>query len=239
MSSRLPIVLGLLLGAMVAVGLIAGAAYVAPDAAVPTHSANVFVPSFGPPSPSIVVSGSPGASGSPIVTSSAPSGSAAVSPGSSAGNSSSGVAANFHVGQAAPPLVVPQVGGGTIDLAKLKGKPVWINFMATWCPSCRDEFPLMNRFAARYGANGLVVMAVDVREDEGAVATFGQSVNATFPIGLDGDGAAQATWGAYALPVHYWIDARGIVRDGSLGGIGPDVMAKGLESIMPGVHVTP
>ena len=111
--------------------------------------------------------------------------------------------------------------------------------MATWCPACRDEFPLMNGFAARYGGNGLVVVAVDVHEDEGAVASFAQSLNATFPIGLDADGAAQATWGAYGLPVHYWIDAQGIVRDGSLGGIGPDIMAKGLESIMPGVHVTP
>jgi thiol-disulfide isomerase/thioredoxin len=149
------------------------------------------------------------------------------------------VAGNFHVGEAAPALVVAQVGGGTIDLATLKGKPVWVNFMATWCPSCRDEFPLMNGFSARYASNGLVVIAVDVREDEGIVASFAQSLNATFPVGLDGDGAAQQRWGAVALPVHYWIDAKGIVRDGALGGIGPDVMAKGLESILPGVDVTP
>ena len=43
---------------------------------------------------------------------------------------------------------MPQVGGGTIDLANLKGKPVWVNFMGTDCPPCQDEFPLMNGFAA-------------------------------------------------------------------------------------------
>jgi hypothetical protein len=41
------------------------------------------------------------------------------------------------------------------------------------------------------------------------------------------------------LPVHFWIDADGIVRDGSLGGIGPDIMARGLRAILPGVDVTP
>jgi thiol-disulfide isomerase/thioredoxin len=149
------------------------------------------------------------------------------------------VDAPFHVGQPAPPLSVPQVGGGTIDLVNLRGKPVWINFMATWCPSCQDEFPLMSGFAARYAANGLVVIAIDVREDEGAVAAFAEGLGATFPLGLDSDGTAAATWDAIALPVHFWIDAEGIVRDGALGGIGPDVMVAALEKIMPGVDVTP
>ena len=145
----------------------------------------------------------------------------------------------FHVGEPAPPLVVPQVGGGTIDLANLKGKPVWLNFMATWCPSCQDEFPLMNGFAARYADEGLVVIAVDVQEEEGAVAAFADGLGATFPLGLDSDRAAANAWDAIALPVHFWIDADGIVRDGALGGIGPDVMVEALKSIMPGVDVTP
>jgi len=217
--------MGLIIGASVAVAVLAGAALLVPDAAQPSHE---------PPSlPVIAASPSLQASASVPPSSS-------VAPSQGAGSAPpSGAAANFHVGQPAPALVVPQVGGGTIDLAKLKGKPVWINFMATWCPPCRDEFPLMNGFAARYGGRGLVVLAVDVKEDEGIVASFAQSLNTTFPVGLDADGAAQQRWGAVVLPVHFWVDAQGIVRDGSLGGIGPDVMARGLESILPGVTVTP
>ena len=149
------------------------------------------------------------------------------------------VTENFHVGEPAPALLVPQVGGGTIDLASLRGKPVWVNFMQTTCPPCIDEFPLMNGFAARYAEDGLVIVAVDIREDEGDVAAFASSLNATFPLGLDSDGEAQQEWGAFGLPVHYWIDAEGIVRDGALGGIGADVMARGVQSILPGVDVTP
>jgi len=111
--------------------------------------------------------------------------------------------------------------------------------MATYCPPCQDEFPLMNGFAARYAETGLTVISVDVREDEGAVAAFGKQLGATFPLGLDSDGKAAQTWDAIALPVHFWIDASGIVRDGALGGIGPDVMANGLKKILPGVDVTP
>jgi thiol-disulfide isomerase/thioredoxin len=145
----------------------------------------------------------------------------------------------FHIGRPAPSLVVPQVGGGTIDLSVLRGKPVWVNFMGTYCPPCRDEFPLMNGFYVRYAEAGLIVLAIDVREEEGTVAAFAQELNATFPLGLDADGSAQRAWEAIVLPVHFWVDAEGIVRDGALGGIGPDIMAAGLRTIMPGVDVTP
>ena len=151
----------------------------------------------------------------------------------------SGSAGLFHVGELAPALAVPQVGGGTIDLANLRGQPVWVNFMGTYCPPCLDEFPLMNGFAARYADDGLVVLAIDVKEEEGVVAAFAESLSVTFPLGLDRDGSAQTRWDAVALPVHFWIDKDGIIRDGALGGIGPDIMARGLSSIMPGVDVTP
>jgi thiol-disulfide isomerase/thioredoxin len=145
----------------------------------------------------------------------------------------------FHIGEPAPALVLPKVGGGTVDLADLKGKPVWVNFMGTYCPPCKDEFPLMDGFATRYAEAGLVVLAVDVREDEGTAAAFAEVLNTTFPIGLDADGAVTDAWGAAALPVHYWIDAEGIVRDAALGGIGPDIMAAAVAKILPGVDVQP
>jgi thiol-disulfide isomerase/thioredoxin len=116
---------------------------------------------------------------------------------------------------------------------------VWVNFMGTYCPPCVDEFPLMNGFAARYADQGLVILAIDVKEEEGVVAAFAESLGATFPLGLDADGSAQATWEAAALPVHFWVDKDGVIRDGALGGIGPDVMARGLQTILPDVTVTP
>jgi thiol-disulfide isomerase/thioredoxin len=227
MGSRLSIAAGLAAGVIVALALLAGFVLVGPD----PGGARTSVP------PSASPSAVPSATSTPVAATQ-PAGSS--SPASSSpGASGSGIVENFHIGEAAPALVVPQVGGGTIDLTALKGTPVWINFMQTTCEPCQDEFPLMNGFAARYEASGLVIIAIDIREEEGAVASFAQSLNATFPLGLDTDGAAQRGWGAFALSTHFWIDKGGIVRDGALGGIGPDIMARGLGKILPGVKVTP
>ncbi len=160
------------------------------------------------------------------------------SPAATPSASPSGASAAFGVGEAAPPLDVAQLGGGRISLASLKGQPVWVNFMATWCPSCRDELPLMAGYAAKYSDAGLVVLVIDVREDQATVDSYMRSLGVTLPVGTDVDGIAQGAWGAFALPVHYWIDSDGIVRDGALGGIGPDLMTAGLEAILPGVSVS-
>jgi thiol-disulfide isomerase/thioredoxin len=222
MGSRLSIVAGLLAGLLVAAALLVAFVFVGPDPARPTPApSGSGTAEESSPSPAASVSAPASVAGSPA------------SPGASTATE------NFHVGQAPPPLAVPQVGGGEIDLAALRGKAVWVNFMQTTCPPCQDEFPLMNGFAARYEEDGLVVIAIDIEEEEGDVAAFATGLGATFPLGLDTDGAAQQAWGAYGLPVHYWIDTEGIVRDGALGGIGPDVMARGVQSILPGVEVTP
>ena len=232
MGPRLSIAAGLTAGALLALAILAGIVLLGPAVpppgvpGSPTASPAPSVGATASAGPSAAASGSPGASG--------PSGApATAAPSGSAGETA------FHIGEEAPALVVPQVGGGTIDLASLKGKPVWVNFMQTTCPPCIDEFPLMNGFAARYAEEGLVVLAIDIREEEGIVAAFAQGLNATFPLGLDRDGAAQRAWGAWGLPVHYWVDRTGIVRDGALGGIGPDIMARGVGSILSGVVVTP
>jgi thiol-disulfide isomerase/thioredoxin len=219
MRSRQPIVAGLLSGVLAAALIFVAAVVLAPDPepAAPTG------PSRGPLSPSP----------SPAPSASLP------APSSSGSAGASAASANFHVGQMAPPLRIPQVGGGTVDLAALRGRPVWVNFMQTTCPPCIDEFPLMNGFAARYAATNLLIVAVDVRESETKADDFARSLGATFPVGLDGDGSAQSAWAAFVMPVHFWVDASGIIREGALGGIGPDLMAHGLSTILPGVNVTP
>lgn len=234
MGPRQTIAAGLAAGALTAAVVLGGVIILGPAVAAPG------VPTASPASPGVASArptGSPDASGPG--GSAAASGPPAASGSAGASAPGSGPATIFHIGEPAPALVVPQVGGGTIDLAALKGKPVWINFMQTTCPPCIDEFPLMNGFAARYADDGLVVIAIDIREEEGLVAAFAQSLSATFPLGLDTDGVAQRAWGAYGLPVHYWIDRTGVVRDGALGGIGPDIMARGVGAILPGVEVTP
>jgi thiol-disulfide isomerase/thioredoxin len=222
MGSRLSIAAGLVAGVIVALVLLVAFIFVGPDPGGPrasaAASASPAAEASGAPSPSAVPSGG---SSSPVAS------------------GGSGEVANFHMGEPAPSLIVPQVGGGTIDLTVLKGQPVWINFMQTTSEPSKTEFPLMQGFADRYTDQELVVIAVDIREDEETVLAFAQGLDSTLPLGLDTDGAAQQAWGAFALPMHYWIDKDGIVQDAATGGIGAETMVRGLTKILPGVEVTP
>jgi thiol-disulfide isomerase/thioredoxin len=220
---RLSVLGALVAGALTAVLVMAAVVALAPaidhvPAATPTAT-----PPAASPSPSATSGPSPSASGSP-------------SPGASPSGTPGSVGL---VGRPAPALRLPLVGGGTVELAALRGHPVWVNFMGSYCPPCRDEFPLMNGFVARYAQTGLVVLAVDVAEDEATAKGFATQLHATFQVALDRDGSAQTRWVAIVLPAHFWIDAAGIVRDGAYGGIGADIMAAGLGKILPGVTVSP
>jgi len=221
MSPRTTVAAGLLSGAIVAVAVLVAAVALLPDPGLgldPSAS----------PGPSGGAGSSASVDGSPVAGGGSPGPSVVASLGESP----------FHVGEPAPQLSLPQVGGGEIDLANLDGQPVWINFIQTTSPPTADEFPAMSDFAARYADTGLVVIAIDVREEEGTVAAFAQGLNATFPIGLDANGTAQAAWDAAALPVHFWVDRDGIIQAGALGGLSPDAMAENLSTILPGVDVT-
>lgn len=234
MGGKAAIALGLVAG-VVAGGLLVGGAIalIPPPATSPTPA-----PPITTPVPSATPAPSEAAS-TDVPSSAGPGATAAPTPVEPSAGASPAADGAFNIGQPAPPLVLPAVGGGTIDLAVLRGKPVWVNLMATWCPPCRDELPLMQGFAARYEEEGLVVVLVDAEEDEAVVKAFLDELNVYLPAALDSDGAVQAAWGATALPVHFWIDADGIVREWALGGLGPDLMAAGLQTILPGVEVTP
>ncbi len=218
MRTFVVIVAGLIVGVVAALGVAVVVYSLVPAAPAPTAPAT--------PTPA-AVTGTP----TPLP---APSATAAPAPEPSTSRSPSPFPL---VGQPAPVMIATGLDGTLLDLAAYRGKPVWLVFTGTYCPPCRDEYPLMNGFAVRYAEAGLVVLAVHVKEDAATVQPFVDDLNVTFPVGLDEDGSRARAWEAVALPVHYWIDAEGIVRDAALGGLGPEQMAGGLTTILPGVTV--
>jgi peroxiredoxin len=219
MRTFIAIALGLVAGALAALGLAVAVYSLVPAVPAPT-AAPTATPAAVLPSPTLLAT--PVATPAPATTAPGPTRSTSPFP---------------LVGRPAPPLAAPGLDGATIDLAAYRGKPVWIVFTGTYCPPCRDEYPLMNGFAVRYADTDLVVLAIHVKEDAATVKPFVDGLNVTFPVALDGDGSRATTWDALALPVHYWVDEAGIVRDAALGGLGPEQMARSLGTILPGVTI--
>ncbi|MDQ3553140.1 MAG: TlpA family protein disulfide reductase [Chloroflexota bacterium] len=142
------------------------------------------------------------------------------------------------VGDIAPPLRLAQLGGAEVDTESLRGQPLWVNFMATWCPPCRDELPIMDRLQRDLG-DRMTIIVVDVEEDADTVASFFNGLEVALPVALDQDGRAQEAWNAVALPVHYWIDEEGRVGGVLYGGAGPEQFIEGIESVLPDAGVEP
>lgn len=138
------------------------------------------------------------------------------------------------VGVAAPDFVLQEAGTGrAVRLSDLRGRPVVLNFWATWCTPCRSEMPAFQQTYLERGASGsndLVILGVDFKESNDQVAYFQKQLGLTFPLVLDREGDVAAHYGAQALPATYFIDRNGIVRSMSLGAVVGQPFLDGLRA---------
>ena len=120
----------------------------------------------------------------------------------------------------APDFNLSTFGGDTFTLSELRGKPVLINFWASWCPPCRTEMPAIQNVYDEYKDQGFIVLAVNTtyQDNLGDTITFAQIRKLTFPILLDRDREAANLYEVRALPTTYFVDANGIIQEVVVGG---------------------
>jgi cytochrome c-type biogenesis protein len=104
---------------------------------------------------------------------------------------------------------LPLLSGGTVNLSDFKGKALFLNFWATWCPPCRAEMPAMEAIYRRYRERGLEILAVDSGESRGEVAAFMEELGLTFPAMLDGDFRVSTLYDIQAFPTTFIINREG------------------------------
>ena len=92
--------------------------------------------------------------------------------------------------------------------------------------------PRLEGFYLEHKADDLVILGVGVRDSPETMRAYAEEVGVTYPIVVDGEGAIADTYQALALPVHYWIDRNGVVRDWAFGELPPDLLAASLEMIL-------
>jgi thiol-disulfide isomerase/thioredoxin len=110
-----------------------------------------------------------------------------------------------------PALQLTGLDGVDCSLGTHKGKPVLLNFWASWCEPCRREMPSLELLAAQHEAAGLQVMAVNYRETDAAIRRFVDATALKLPVLRDSEGAAAQALGVHIFPSTIAINRRGQV----------------------------
>ncbi len=115
------------------------------------------------------------------------------------------------VGKAAPDFTLKDTSGKTVSFSQFKGKPVLIEFWATWCPYCLEVLPGVQKIYKEYSSKGVEVVAVSVDTKQEKVVPFLEKNAYTMPVLLD-DGNMLKRFNTRIIPTVFLIDRTGVVR---------------------------
>ncbi len=134
------------------------------------------------------------------------------------------------VGAPAPDFKAETLSGDTVHLRSLRGKPVVLNFWATWCPPCRAEMPMLQEYYTRH-AGEYAMVAVNDAEPAPQVQAFIEQQGFTFTVALDPQQAIVGKYRIQGFPTTFFIDADGVIRYMHVGMLDEGTLAAGLQSI--------
>jgi thiol-disulfide isomerase/thioredoxin len=122
-----------------------------------------------------------------------------------------------EVGKSAPDFKLDTLDGQTLVLSQLKGKPVLVNFWATWCGPCRYEMPFLQQLHEDWPEEELVLLAVNVGESSSDVSQFMQSQGFSFTVLLDRQAAVAQQYNVMGIPSTFFIDSDGVIQEIKVG----------------------
>jgi peroxiredoxin len=129
----------------------------------------------------------------------------------------------------APDFTLTTLDGTPMRLSDQRGKVVFINLWATWCPPCREELPTMVRFYERFKDRGVEILAISEDTDPEAVRRMVAKQGITFPVLMDENKRVYNLYRATGVPETHLLDKAGGVRGSQLGPFdwdSPAVIAK-------------
>jgi peroxiredoxin len=134
-------------------------------------------------------------------------------------HSSQGVAAgNAQMNGIAPDFTLQSLDGKTVRLSDFRGKPVVLNFWATWCGPCKIEMPWFVDLQKQYGPAGLQFLGVAMDDASTKdIAEFAESMKVNYPILIGKESVGDAYGGVQFLPETFYIDRNGKVIDKAFG----------------------
>ena len=152
--------------------------------------------------------------------------------------------AGLQAGQQAPELTVDLGNGSSyqltdlegqpITLAALRGKVVWLNFFASWCPPCQQETPILRSIADDYDDRGLAVVGISVQETTvNDVKAYADRYRLRYTIGFDGSGHVLREYKVFALPTQLFLDTNGVIQQIVSGPVDEGGARALIDSMLP------
>src|SRR3990172_4470694 len=117
----------------------------------------------------------------------------------------------------APDFVLSTLDGRKVSLKDFRGKAVFLNFWATWCPPCVVEMPSMEKLHKEFRDDGLVILAINFRETPEQAKAFVKKHKLTFTVLLDLEGSVFELYQAWALPVTTIVNKRREIGGRAMG----------------------
>lgn len=138
------------------------------------------------------------------------------------------VAADFHLAD---------LDGNSVALSDFQGRPVLLNFWATWCTPCRDEIPLLETIHndSRWQNEELVILAVNIGEGKSTVKDFVEEYGIPFTVLLDTERNVFRQYFVRGVPTTYFVDRKGVIQDVTIGAFSNiEEIEKNLKKIVLG-----
>ena len=136
------------------------------------------------------------------------------------------------VGRPAPDFKLGSIEGGELSLSGLQGRPVVVNFFATWCTPCKKELPAFQALSAQYADRELTFVLVDMQEDPDDVAVFLGELNVRLPAVVDSSGEVGKSYRVRGLPSTFFVGRDGLIKQAQLGELDERLLAAGISKIV-------
>lgn len=139
----------------------------------------------------------------------------------------------IRAGDRAPDISLADLDGEPVSLAEMAGRPVIVNFWASWCiPDCAEEFPVLADALERYADDGLAVIGIVYRDRSEPARAFGIQHGATWPLAMDPGEAVARAYGVFGPPENWLIGPDGRVVSRQIGPYTAEELAAQLDALL-------
>jgi len=139
------------------------------------------------------------------------------------------------IAKPAPLFTLPRFDGGELRLEDLRGKVVFLNFWASWCPPCRAEARTLEAAWQKYKNEGVVFVGANIQDRESDARAFLEEFGITYPNVIDRGNRVAIDYGVWGLPETFFIDREGRITYKHVGALGWQTVTTKLDEALQGV----